>query len=1182
MIRALFLEDPMLWTCLWQSTLVAGIGLAGSFLLARRPARGFQVLLLTMIAAVLVPVMSLLVKHYDLGVLPAEPMSRSLEVRDWSATITEDTSTAWFVPEPQIPMHEPTGTVAEVAHRSADLRVPWRTIFVLGWMIATLALLGRLLAGVWNGIRLLRRSRPGDGPHVQQATNAARTRLGITEALLIRSSAEIHSPMIWCWSRPPVLLVPQASDDQVDWVGVICHELAHWSRRDHLSGLTAELIVCLLSWNPLLWWSKRRMIRLGEQACDDWVVAGGHPVEKYARALLSFKPQRHGTFVPAVVNNGSGVAGRVRRILNDACGNPRAGTKWALGATLFVACVAVGFAFAQTRPAEPVAATAGKAESTPQNADKSAANNEKSGQPRYAARTFNSQAALEVFVRETGSHPVRQVGHTPSAAPLEIPACVCWWVQSSEPVKDWDLLLREMNQARVPGLRLEQATDADLRHVADYVELEYLDLSNSSVTDAGLACLKGLTALQVLNLAATLVTDAGLTHLKDLIRLQVLNLDGTLVTDAGLARLKDLATLRDLNLSGTPITDAGLEHLKSLTGLRSLSLRKTQVTDAGLEHLKGLTGLSDLALSCTRITDAGLVCFKNMMGLRSLTLGANRLTDAGLKHLQSLTELRALHFTLNPITDAGLEYLKGLTKLEWLNLGGNLLITDSGLQQLQQSLPKLTIVRERTEKTVQSMLKAGPLPYEPVMESAELAGCFYVARSFNSRVAFEVSVISGTARKIGQTPSVTPLKIPDCGYWFVQPVAPVKDWDLVLKELNANRVPGLKLAPDTADSDLQHLAGLTGLEYLSLADTQVTGTGLVHLRGLTRLLSLDLQGTKITGPGLEHLKRLPRLERLDLSRTPITDAGLDYLRDLKALERLILVDTRITDAGLEHVRGVSTLGDLNLRNTRCTGAALADLQAGPRVWNLDMYGAPVTDADLPYFKNLKILGRLVLSNTKITGAGLESLQVLSRLGNLQISNIKVTDADLVYLEGLTELHQLDLRGTEITGPGLQHFKALTKMRNLNLAGTKVGDSGLTHLANLPGLERLFLGGTSVTDEGLAHLRGLTALNLLELSGTKVTDGGLVHVKGMTGLQTLGLNVMAITDAGLVHLKDLTGLQQLGLTGARITDAGLANLTGLTGLQTLNLYRTQVTDAGARQLKQSLPKLNIVGQAGRPL
>jgi len=81
---------------------------------------------------------------------------------------------------------------------------------------------------------------------------------------------------------------------------------------------------------------------------------------------------------------------------------------------------------------------------------------EKPEQPRFAARTFNSEIAFSVWVQETSGHmrDINGVGRTPSTTPLEIPACWLWGVRIRKPVNDWDLLIREINQNEVPGLIL--------------------------------------------------------------------------------------------------------------------------------------------------------------------------------------------------------------------------------------------------------------------------------------------------------------------------------------------------------------------------------------------------------------------------------------------------------------------------------------------------------------------------------------------------------------------------------------------------------------------------------------------------------------------------------------------------------------------------------------------------------
>jgi len=85
--------------------------------------------------------------------------------------------------------------------------------------------------------------------------------------------------------------------------------------------------------------------------------------------------------------------------------------------------------------------------------------------------------------------------------------------------------------------------------------------------------------------------------------------------------------------------------------------------------------------------------------------------------------------------------------------------------------------------------------------------------------------------------------------------------------------------PLVTDAGLEHLEGLTELEWVGLVNTtQVTQHGLEHLKGLTKLKELYLDGTHVTDAGLVNLKGLGRLEHLDLCYTHVTEEGIEKLR----------------------------------------------------------------------------------------------------------------------------------------------------------------------------------------------------------------------------------------------------------------------------------------------------------------
>src|SRR5262249_13563497 len=131
---------------------------------------------------------------------------------------------------------------------------------------------------------------------------------------------------------------------------VLCHELAHWKRRDHWSSLIAELIIALLPVQPLAWWARRRLAHLCERACDDWVLASGQSPVHYAESLLGLLPQKRPALTLAAVRSRKGLRRRLRHILDRGASSPVIGRRWAMTATLATALLAVGIALAQERP----------------------------------------------------------------------------------------------------------------------------------------------------------------------------------------------------------------------------------------------------------------------------------------------------------------------------------------------------------------------------------------------------------------------------------------------------------------------------------------------------------------------------------------------------------------------------------------------------------------------------------------------------------------------------------------------------------------------------------------------------------------------------------------------------------------------------------------------------------------
>ena len=110
------------------------------------------------------------------------------------------------------------------------------------------------------------------------------------------------------------------------------------------------------------------------------------------------------------------------------------------------------------------------------------------------------------------------------------------------------------------------------------------------------------------------------------------------------------------------------------------------------------------------------------------------------------------------------------------------------------------------------------------------------------------------------------------------------------------------MSEEQAMAEMKKLGGYwASAGCLDLSFSHVTDAGLEHLKGLTDLQWLDLRNAEITDAGLEHLKGL-KLQELLLTNTHVTDAGLKHLKGLTKLQRLFLNGTQVTDTGINDLR----------------------------------------------------------------------------------------------------------------------------------------------------------------------------------------------------------------------------------------------------------------------------------------
>jgi len=243
--------------------------------------------------------------------------------------------------------------------RDRHVVVTWRQVVIGVYAVVAFAFLVQLAFGYMFARRLVRNSKPVDGPRV-------------------RESEAISVPMTVGQVAPTILLpIGWREWDAAKLQAVLAHEEAHIRRRDWAIGVMARINCCIFWFHPLAWCLKRELALLAEYACDDLALTQMGDRRQYARALLEIAyamKSAHGRLLVDAVPMAkeTNVEKRMEQILDDSRTIPpafgRRGWVALLMCTLPVGYFAssVQLAPAQTRTAMPVAEPSRAPDPSPQ------------------------------------------------------------------------------------------------------------------------------------------------------------------------------------------------------------------------------------------------------------------------------------------------------------------------------------------------------------------------------------------------------------------------------------------------------------------------------------------------------------------------------------------------------------------------------------------------------------------------------------------------------------------------------------------------------------------------------------------------------------------------------------------------------------------------------------------------
>jgi Leucine-rich repeat (LRR) protein len=242
-------------------------------------------------------------------------------------------------------------------------------------------------------------------------------------------------------------------------------------------------------------------------------------------------------------------------------------------------------------------------------------------------------------------------------------------------------LLSQLSPFESIDLPCTGLADEDLPVLSGCSELKILRVEgNPGISDKGVKYLAQFTELEELNLGKTGITDESLKDIAKLFNLKRLFLTGKNLSSRGLADLGPLPALQLLLLSDLEINDEGLRAIADIEGLESLFLCNAKVHGHGISALRGLSHLKSVDMHRCELDDGSGMA--DLHQVESLSLNDSKIPPGFLRHVAKMRGLRTLSLIDSPITNEHLADLGEATQLTRLTYRGTL-VSDQGLVHLE-------------------------------------------------------------------------------------------------------------------------------------------------------------------------------------------------------------------------------------------------------------------------------------------------------------------------------------------------------------------------------------------------------------------------------------------------------------------------------------------------------------------
>lgn len=996
----------LLIDAMWQSTLIASMGLIVARFATPQPSARAWILLAAISGCVAAPLASATARGtgWTFFVLPRMATSVQAVGKEVVAELQPDVinATRYLLKGEPIPSRP----VEQLKTSFPRIRVSGTELFASLWAVFTATLSARLLWSILSLHRLMRSAQSCHDQVVIAAAEASSQQLGLSCAPRLLLSDRVTMPMVSAFMQPTLLLPTDYASmlAEVDWKASFTHELAHVGRLDGWTRLGVRLVNVFVPLQPLLWFAARRHHAACEEACDDWAVASGnHPVE-LARTLTAWMSRPAVRGFTAAIGMSSNRC-RALRLLDVRYAPSVKSSPALLGvAGLALALLVAGIAVAQLSAPEAKPGTESPADATSAGGDQSPMSitgkcTDEGGKPYVDVRVrlfkvgfvdgipFQWQLA-ETTSGSDGSFRIDAIFEQPAGSKFYLVAIATYPGRATATARPSGapLVLVLPLGAALHG----RITDANGKPIA-----------NASVWAPNTGLVEPVAGICAAETDADGQYEIGDLKPYDLAKQapRAVGNGAFVVSTGSRLNIRHPDYARQLaNYTKVPSTvDVTLGRAAVVEGIVTLP--------DGLHPVVG----ERVEFYCDAVSpDYWTRCVTDGNGhyrIGQLPPGKYRLSvaHAGQPNLfRQNVELKEGSNTVNLQFQAG-----GVVKGRVIDVGTGLPVVGEQMSisphehgEWHAGMPSANVHSDGT--------------FELILPAGKAFLGMYIGpnwRGVNTDALFR----GGVDVVAGQTMNLE-IRVKRRSADDDKPPAPLSAQEAA------------QVSEQAAIAAIKSLGGWAKTEAIDGHDHVVEVNMVYHEdeeqgRQENRILSDEC---------LYYVRKFPKLKGLFLYRTQATDDALAHLDEMENLETVLIWDaSAISDAGVAILTTkLPNLKSVHISNSKIGDESLKHFSKLHKLESLSLQGNHFTDQGLAYL------------------AGMTQLQVLS----LGLGENEITDDGLKNLSGLAQLKQLDLQRSKITDAGLTHLRGLKKLERFFYSGSKVTDEGFRELCrDIPAL-----------------------------------------------------------------------------------------------------------------------------------